>query len=138
MFMLTMGAGMNMGFPDVCLTPVPTPAGPVPTPLPYPDINMSATTAPAAYNVLVDCMPSVNQLSMGLMSNGDEAGTYGGVVSHLFDGQTDYIVGCFTILVDGIPAQRLTSVTGQNAVGVMPNAPGMSLCPSQVTVLTLG
>ena len=138
MFMLSMGAGTNFGFPDVCLTPIPSPAGPIPTPLPYPDINMSATTAPAAYNVLVDCMPSINQLSMGLMSNGDELGTMGGVVSHLFDGQTEYIVGCFTILVDGIPAQRLTSVTGQNSVGMMPNAPGMSVAPSQVTVLTLG
>ena len=133
-----MGAGMDLGFPDVCLTPIPTPAGPVPTPLPYPDIAMTATTAPAAYNVLVDCMPAINQLSAGLLSNGDEAGTLGGVVSHLFDGQTEYLVGCFTILVDGVPAQRLTSVTGQNCLAKLPNAPGMCLCPSQVTVLTLG
>ncbi|MEA1936192.1 MAG: DUF4150 domain-containing protein [Thermodesulfobacteriota bacterium] len=134
MFMLSMGAGMNLGFPDVCLTP----AGPAVVPVPYPDIAMTATTAPAAYNVLVDCMPTVNLLSKGLMSNGDEAGVLGGVVSHLIDGQTEYIVGCFTILVDGVPAQRMTSVTGQNAMGVMPNCPGMCLCPSQVTVLTLG
>ncbi len=138
MFMLTMGAGMDMGFPDVCITPIPTPAGPVPTPIPYPDIAMTATSAPAAYNVLVDCMPAVNLLTKGLMSNGDEAGVLGGVVSHLIDGQTEYMVGCFTILVDGVPAQRMTSVTGQNAMGVMPNAPGMCLCPSQVTVLSLG
>lgn len=134
MFMLSQGAGMNLGFPDVCLTP----AGPAVVPVPYPDINMTATTAPAAYNVLVDCMPSINLLSMGLMSNGDEPGVLGGVVSHLFDGQTEYMVGCFTILVDGVPAQRMTSVTGQNAVGKMPNTPGICLAPSQVTVLTLG
>jgi len=129
-----MGAGMNLGFPDVCLTPL---AAGAPVPIPYPDIAMTATTAPAAYNVLVDCMPAINQLSLGLMSNGDEAGVMGGVASHLIDGQTEYIVGCFTILVDGIPAQRMTSVTGQNAMGT-PNAPGMCLVPSQVTVLTLG
>lgn len=134
MFMLTMGAGMNLGFPDVSITPV----GPVPTPIPYPNIGMSATSAPAAYNVLVDCMPAINQLSEGLMSNGDEGGVMGGVVSHMIDGQTEYLVGCITILVDGVPAQRMTSVTGQNALGVLPNAPGMSLVPSQVTVLTLG
>lgn len=138
MFMLSMGAGTNLGFPDVCITPIPTPAGPVPTPLPYPDINMSAVSAPAAYTVLVDCMPALNQMSKGLVSNGDEPGVMGGVVSHLFDGQTEYMVGCFTILVDGIPAQRLTSVTGQNSVGMLPNAPGMCIAPSQVTVLTLG
>ena len=133
MFMLTMGAGMDLGFPDVCLTPAV-----VPVPVPYPDIAMTATTAPAAYNVLVDCMPVINQLSTGLLSFGDEAGTLGGVGSHLIDGQTEYIVGCTTILVDGIPAQRLTSVTGQNCLAKLPNAPGMCLCPSQVTVLTLG
>lgn len=134
MFMLSMGAGMDMGFPDVCLTP--TPAGPIP--IPYPDIAMSATTAPVVPTVLIDCMPGINLMSKGLMSNGDEAGTAGGVVSHLIDGQTQYMVGCFTILVGGAPAQRLTSVTGQNTVGCMPNAPGVCLAPSQVTVLTLG
>lgn len=134
MFMLTMGVGMDLGFPDVCLTPV----GPVPTPIPYPDIAMTATSAPAAYNVLVDCMPVINQMSEGLVSLGDDAGVEGGVVSHMISGETVYIVGCFTILVDGIPAQRLTSVTGQNAMGVLPNAPGMCLVPSQVTVLSLG
>lgn len=133
MFMLTMGAGMDLGFPDVCLTPAALGA-----PIPYPDIAMTATSAPAAYNVLVDCMPVINQLSTGLLSFGDEAGTAGGVVSHLIDGQTEYFVGCATILVDGVPAQRLTSVTGQNCLAKLPNAPGMCLCPSQVTVLTLG
>jgi hypothetical protein len=133
MFMLSTGAGLNFGFPDVCITPAALGA-----PLPYPDIAVTATTAPAADNVLVDCMPAVHLLSKGLVSFGDEVGTAGGVVSHLIDGQTEYFVGCETILVDGIPAQRLTSVTGQNSLGMMPNAPGMCLAPSQVTVLTLG
>jgi hypothetical protein len=134
MFMLTQGAGMSLGFPDVCLTPI----GPIVTPVPYPDINMSAATAPAVYNVLVDCMPSINQMSMGLVSFGDCTGVLGGVVSHLEDGQTEYMVGCVTIIVGGAPAQRLTSVTGQNCLAELPNAPGVTSCPSQVTVLTLG
>jgi len=138
MFMLTMGAGMDMGFPDVCITPIPSPAGPVPTPIPYPNTAMTATSVPAAYNVLVDCMPSLNLLTKGMVSAGDNTGVQGGVASHLMSGQTTYVVGCFTILVDGVPAQRMTSVTGQNAMGVLPNAPGMCLVPSQVTVLTLG
>ncbi|OEU66695.1 MAG: hypothetical protein BA863_16795 [Desulfovibrio sp. S3730MH75] len=134
MFALTQGAGMDMGFPDVCLTPV----GPVPVPIPYPNIAESATTAPAAYNVLIDCMPTLNQVSLGLVSEGDEPGVELGVVSHLESGQTEYLVGCITIMADGLPAQRLTSVTGQNCLAVLPNAPGMCICPSQVTVLTLG
>ena len=133
MFMLTMGPGVDLGFPDVCLTPVV-----VPVPIPYPDISMSATSAPAAYNVLADCMPAINQLSMGLVSVGDDAGVELGVVSHMISGQTLYEEGRFTIMVGGAPAQRLTSVTGQNAMGVLPNSPGMCIAPSQVTVLTLG
>ncbi len=134
MFMLSMGAGMDLGFPDVCLTPV----GPVPVPVPYPDIQYSSTSAPAAYNVLVDCMPAINQLSMGLVSVGDDAGVLLGVASHMISGETEYLVGCSTIMVDGAPAQRLTSVTGQNCMAVLPNAPGMTIAPSQVTVLALG
>ena len=134
MFMLTMGAGTDLGFPDVCLTPV----GPVPTPIPYPDTAETITSAPAAYNVLVDCMPVINQMSEGLVSLGDDTGVELGVVSHMISGETVYMVGCFTIFVDGMPAQRLTSVTGQNCMGVMPNSPGMCIAPSQVTVLSLG
>ena len=133
MFQLNMGCGMDLGFPDVCLTPVV-----VPVPIPYPDMAFSVTSAPAAYNILVDCMPSLNQLSDGLVSVGDEPGVLLGVVSHLESGEAEYLLGCFTIFVDGPPAQRLTSMTGQNALGLLPNAPGMTIVPSQFTVLTLG
>lgn len=133
MFQLNMGCGMDLGFPDVCLTPVV-----VPVPVPYPDMAFSVTSAPAAYNILIDCMPALNQLSEGLVSVGDEPGVLLGVVSHLESGEAEYLLGCFTIFVDGPPAQRLTSVTGQNALGLLPNAPGMTIVPSQFTVLTLG
>ena len=138
MFMLSMGAGVDMGFPDVCITPIPAPTGEIPTPIPYPDIAMSATSSLPVVHVLVDCMPALNQLSEGVVSAGDTTGLEGGVVSHDVDGEAEYLVGCFTILVGGAPAQRLTSVTGQNAAGVLPNAPGMCATPSQVTVLSLG
>lgn len=133
MFALSMGAGMDLGFPDVCLTPVPAPA-----PIPYPNTAMSATTLPAAFNVLTECTPTLNMLSKGLVSVGDQPGVAMGVVSHIEAGQTSYEVGCFTIMMGGAPAQRLTSVTGQNCMAVMPNGPGVCLVPSQVTLLTLG
>lgn len=129
-----MGAGMDLGFPDVCITPM----GIVPVPLPWPDEAETITTAPAAYNVLIDCMPVLNTLSIGLVSLGDDAGILLGVVSHMISGEVIYEVGCFTIFVDGLPAQRLTSITGQNALFILPNAPGMCIVPSQVTVLSLG
>jgi hypothetical protein len=125
---------MDLAFPDVCLTPL----GPVVTPVPYPNTAMSAATLPVVPNVLVECTPALNMLSTGLVSLGDQPGVLLGVVSHLEAGQTSYEVGCFTIMVGGAPAQRLTSVTGQNCLAVLPNAVGACIAPSQVTVLSLG
>lgn len=134
MFQLTMSGGMQLGFPDVCLTP--TPVGPVP--IPYPNISTGATANPAstALTVLTDAMPSLNQRSMIMLSNGDNAGVNMGVASGMVMGPTEFILGSFTVLMEGAPAQRLTSVTGHN--GLSMNCPGVSLAPSQVTVLVLG
>ena len=134
MFMLSMGAGQNLGFPDVCLVP-----GTPPVPTPFPDIQLTATSAPAVSNVLVDAMPTLNLMSKGVLSQGDEAGSAGGgVASHVIAGQTQYLAGCSTILVGGAPAQRLTSTTGQNCAASLPNTAGACVSPSQTTVLTLG
>ncbi len=72
------------------------------------------------------------------LAQSENVGVALGVVSHLEAGQTSYEVGCFTIMIGGAPVQRLTSVTGQNCMGVMPNGSGVCLVPSQVTLLTLG
>ncbi|MDQ7032710.1 MAG: DUF4150 domain-containing protein [Desulfonauticus sp.] len=134
MFMLTTGEGTNLSFPDVCKTPV---AG-APVPLPYPNTNMTSSTDPVVSNVIVECMPVINKLSVGSVSVGDEAGTELGVASSTISGQTLYEVGCSTIMVGGAPAQRLTSVTAQNAMGMTPNSVGSCIAPSQTTVLSLG
>ncbi|HOF05128.1 MAG TPA: DUF4150 domain-containing protein [Syntrophales bacterium] len=134
MFQLTSAGGMNLGFPDVCLTP--TPVGPIP--VPYPNMTTGATANPAttALTVLTDGMPSLNQMSMIPISNGDNAGVNMGVASGLVMGPTEFILGSLTVIKEGAPAQRLTSITGHN--GVSMNAPGVALAPSQVTVLVLG
>ncbi len=132
MYMLSLGEGMDMAFPDVCKTP------PLAIPIPYPDMSFSATSSPMATNILVECTPALHQMSEGLVSVGDDAGVMLGLVSEDISGETAYEVGCFTIFNEGIPAQRLTSVTGQNAIGLLPNAPGICICPSQTTVLALG
>ncbi len=134
MFMLTMGDGMTMGFPDVCLTP----AGPVPVPVPYPNISESIMAPDAAMNVLGDCMPTLHQLSDISLSEGDEAGVLLGVVSHLMSGETMWILGSETIMAEGLPVQRLTSIGGCNALEVLPNGPATCIVPSQYTVLALG
>jgi hypothetical protein len=134
MFALTMGAGTNMAIGDVCKTPAPTGT----LPIPYPNISTSAPTAPAAFNVLMGCTPTLNLSSKTLVSNGDEAGCMGGLVSSMIIGQTDYMVGAITVSAGGTPVQRLTSVTGQNSMGTTLNIVGMTAVPSQVTVLVLG
>lgn len=134
MFQLTMGGGTSLGVPDVCLTP--SPVGPVP--VPYPNTSMGATSNPltTTLTVLTDGMPSLNQMSQTLISMGDNAGVSMGVASGMVMGPQEFILGSFTVLKEGAPAQRLTSITGHN--GLSMNCPGVALVPSQVTVLVLG
>jgi len=133
MFQLSMNDGMNLAFPDVCLTP--TPAGPVP--IPYPNISTSMTALPptTALSILVDGTPALNMMSEIPLSNGDEAGENLGVVSGMIMGPTSYILGSETLLLEGVPAVKLTSETGQN--GEMMNTEGACLAPSQLIMIVL-
>jgi hypothetical protein len=133
MFANTQMGGLNMGFPDVCLTPVPSPAGPIPTPLPYPNISEGMMGVPAVYNVLFGGTPAHNLSTVVPLSNGDNTGAMGGVASGTMMGPTRTLTGAFTVLVGGMPASRMTSVTLQNTT----NCPGIQTVPSQVAVLLL-
>jgi hypothetical protein len=69
MFANTQLAGIDMGFPDVCLTP--TPAGPVP--IPYPNIAAGPMGVPAVYNVLFMCAPAHNMGTIVPLTNASMA-----------------------------------------------------------------
>ena len=129
MFANTQMGGMNMGFPDVCLTP----AGPAVAPIPYPNIAMGPKGVPAAYNVLMGMAPAHNMSTVIPLSNGDNAGVATGVASGTVMGPTRHLTGAFTVLVKGMPLTRLTSASLQNST----NCPGMRIVPSQVKVLVL-
>jgi hypothetical protein len=131
MFANTQMGGMSLGFPDVCLTPIPSPAGPIPTPLPYPNIAMGMMGIPAVYVVLFGGAPAENLLTMSPMSSGNEAGVMGGVVSAVFLGPDRYLMGSLKVAVGGMFATRMTSLTLQNST----NCPGISLVPAQVKVI---
>ncbi len=133
MFMLTMGSGMALGFPDTCLTP-----GTPPVPVPYPNVAESIMAPASAMTVLGDCMPTLNELSSICISEGDEPGTLLGVVSHVITGATVWLVGSESVLAEGLPVQRLTSIGGCNSLEELSNGPSSCIAPSQVTVLTLG
>lgn len=131
MFANTQMGGMNLAFPDVCLTPAPP--SPTPIPLPYPNTSLGPTGVPAVYNVLFMACPTHNLLTQNPMSFGDTPGALMGVVSHTVMAPTRSVTGAFRVLVGGMPCQRLTSVNIQNTV----NIPGMRITPSQVKVIVL-
>lgn len=132
MFMLTMGPGTVLAFPDVCRTP---PAGAA---VAYPNCVRTPTSAPAADQVVVEGAPALHQLSEGQVSSGNTAGRLKGVVSGEVGGRCLFLGGSTSVLVDGAPAQRVTSVSAQNAAGMQANAQGLAVAPSQSTVLILG
>lgn len=128
MFANTQMMGMDLGFPDVCLTPTP-----VPVPIPYPNMAMGPMGVPAAYNVLFFCAPAHNMATTIPLTLGDQPGIALGVASGLVMGPQRHLLAAFTTLVGGIPATRLTSFGLHN----LTNCPGIRLVPSQPKVLIL-
>lgn len=131
MFVNTNMGAMALGFPDVCKTPI----GPVPVPIPYPNISMAEMAIPSQFTVFILCMPAHNMLTITPLTEGDEPGVLLGLISQLDMGTAQYEMGSFNLFVGGPPATKLTSLTGHN--GIVPNAPGASIVPSQVTLLSL-
>lgn len=120
--------GIDIGFPDVCLTP------PVGVPIPYPNIALGPMALGFCPIVLWMGMPAHNLATTIPMTNGDNAGLMLGVASGMVMGPARHLTAAFTILVGGLPGTRLTSVALQNST----NCPGMRLVPSQIKVLLLG
>lgn len=117
------GVGMNIGFPDVCLTPV----GPAVVPIPYPNFALTAQAAVFSPIVRVSGVHALNLGSMIPMTFGDEPG----VAHWTVKGPGRYIMGNPIVFVDRLPAINLTCPTmgntGNNAIGAV-------LVPSAVNV----
>jgi hypothetical protein len=131
MFANTQMGGMNLGFPDVCMTPAPP--APTPIPIPYPNMSLGPLGVPFVPMVLYGGAPAHNLATIVPISMGDNPGIATGVASGTVMGPTRSLTGAFTVLVGGLPSTRLTSVNIQNST----NAPGMRIVPSQVKVLLL-
>ncbi len=117
------GVGMNMGFPDVCLTP----AGPVPIPIPYPNMAMNAMAVPFLPTILLSGMPALNMMSKIPLTLGDQPG----VANPLYMQMGAYTMGIPTVLLQGLPAVTLTCPTSGNA---MNNPIGLVAVPSVTNV----
>ncbi len=128
MFANSQMMGMDLGFPDVCLTPTPPPV-----PIPYPNIALGPMGVPAAYHCLILGMPAHNMMTTIPLSNGDNAGVALGVASGMVMGPARHVTASFTVFMGGAPATKMTSVAIQNST----NCPGMRIVPSQVKILML-
>jgi hypothetical protein len=96
-------SGISMAtIPDVCKTP--TPAGPVP--IPYPNIAQSKMLAKGTTTVKADGMMAAIKGSEFSISNGDEAGTAGGVKSSTFIKEATWLLYSFDVKLDGKEACR--------------------------------
>lgn len=135
MFATTQMPALSLGFPDVCLTPIPSPVGPIPVPIPYPNIALSATAIPSQFKVLTMAMPNHNLMTITPLSNGDNAGLMMNPLSGMVMGPQKQLIGSFKTLIGGMPANKMLGMTGQN--GIMPGCVGATLSPSQIKVLLL-
>jgi|JI8StandDraft_1071087.scaffolds.fasta_scaffold89602_1 hypothetical protein len=91
--------------PDVCKTPAP--GGPVP--IPYPNISMATMLTKGSTTVKADGgMMIATKGSEFSMSNGDNAGVAGGVVSSTFMKESTWILYSFDVKIDGANACRFT------------------------------
>lgn len=119
---------MNLGFPDVCLTP------PYALPIPYPNIALSLTHIPSQFKVLIGGGLAENLLTEGTTSLGDTTGVDTGLISHEVAGEDQPVLGSFKVLYGTAFATRLTTVNIQNGI----NSVGVSLTPAQLVALLLG
>ena len=118
------GVGMNIGFPDVCLTPV----GPAVVPIPYPNMALNAMAVPFSPIVKVTMMPALNMGSKIPMTMGDEPG----VAHPMYKQMGAYTMGNPIVYVDKLPAiNLLCPTTGNN----MNDGLGAVLVPSVTNVL---
>jgi carboxyl-terminal processing protease len=119
------GPGQNICAPDVCLTP------PVPVPVPYVNVGLHAVAVMHSVTVMFGGMFALNLGSTLAVTMGDEPGVVGGVISGTIKGTGYFITGSPIVMIDGLPAIRVTSV----ATGNMHNAWGSVVTPGIPTVL---
>jgi exopolysaccharide biosynthesis protein len=105
------GGTSTATIPDVCKTPSPT--GPVP--VPYPNIAQSITLSNGTTTVKTDKAMAAVKGSTFALSNGDQAGTLGGVKSGVFMKEATWILFSFDVRINGRNACRFTDKMFHNA-----------------------
>jgi len=112
------------GFPDVCLTPPPPPAGPLP--VPYPNTAFAKDMQQGSKTVMIEGKEVMlkDQSFYKTSPLGDEAATNGqgaGVVTHVITGKTYFIAWSMDVKFEGQNVDRHTDVTTSNHASQMDN-----------------
>jgi hypothetical protein len=126
----TKGGGSCFALPDVCKTP----AAPSPVPVPYPNFGMLNQANKASTKVKFAGKPALTIKSEIPSSQGDEAGSVGGVVSGRNMDKATFKKGSMKIKIEGQPCVYLTSITSQNGANAN-NPSGTVIAPSQTKVI---
>ncbi len=127
MFSNTQMPGMDSAFPDVCKIP------PFAVPAPFPNLAPMVTGEPTQFEVTILCMPAHNLATMRMLSQGEDAGVLGGVVSGEDMSFSMNIEPVSNVMMGGPPATKMTNMTMQNGGTTV----GATLVPSQEVVLML-
>jgi hypothetical protein len=123
MFATVSRGGLNFGVPDVCL----------PGPVPYPNMALPSMGTSPAYKVLFGGAPAHTIATVIPISNGDNPGVLGGVISRRNMGPSRRLVSYPKLLLQNKPAVRLSATGLQNQI----NVNGTTIVPGQVKVLLL-
>ena len=138
MFLNSQGPMVGVAFSplDICRTLIPSPS-PVPVilPIPYPNLAMRPVAIPTVSNVFTMMMPNHNLATIHPISTGDEPGLLGGLVSSVVMGPCRNYTSSTKVIQGASPVTRMLDVTAHN--GMVPNAVGTSLSPSQIIVMVL-
>jgi len=127
MYLCSIAKGKTLASPDVCKTPAPP--GP-PVPMPYVNTATPAMANPVVTTVLVSGSPVLSKNSKIAMSNGDNAGVAGGVVSNAVMQEVCFTSASNKVTLKGKPAVRHLDQIKANKG----NAMGSFIEPSQTKV----
>ncbi|NMR26335.1 DUF4150 domain-containing protein [Pseudoalteromonas sp. NEC-BIFX-2020_015] len=107
---------------DVCLTTV----GPSVIPIPYPNKAQVSDITDVSSSVKVNGNGAANVKSTFTQSSGDTPGDKKGIISSDNDGEAEFILGSFNVLIEGKPAVR----QGDLMISNSKNTPPMALMQS--------
>ena len=124
------GSGGVFMAPDVCQVP------PLCIPASFTNTALSKDATGTASSVIINGQPACHLSSTFMVSNGDEGGSCGGIISGTIKGQAQFITSSPNVFIEGQPAVRQADQMVSNNANTPPaplQQPGAGL-PSDLSV----